>query len=56
MAPVFVDGHKTVTLKGDTIAQDFERIVTDYVKMTYGGEAPTPQLKPERRSIGIRAV
>ncbi len=30
-APVFVDGKKTVTLRGDTIAEDFTRIVDDYV-------------------------
>ncbi|HBG50444.1 MAG TPA: 4-hydroxy-3-methylbut-2-en-1-yl diphosphate synthase, partial [Gammaproteobacteria bacterium] len=31
VAPVYVDGEKTVTLKGDTIAADFSRIVDDYV-------------------------
>jgi (E)-4-hydroxy-3-methylbut-2-enyl-diphosphate synthase len=30
-APVFVDGKKTVTLRGDTIAEDFTQIVDDYV-------------------------
>jgi (E)-4-hydroxy-3-methylbut-2-enyl-diphosphate synthase len=37
VAPVFVDGRKTVTLKGDRIAEDFQRIVTEYVEATYGG-------------------
>ena len=27
VAPVFVDGVKTVTLKGETIARDFQKIV-----------------------------
>jgi (E)-4-hydroxy-3-methylbut-2-enyl-diphosphate synthase len=36
VAPVYVDGEKTVTLKGDTIAQDFQRIVEEYVRATYG--------------------
>lgn len=36
VAPVYVDGEKTVTLKGDTIAQDFQRIVDDYVVKNYG--------------------
>ncbi len=31
MAPVYVDGVKTVTLKGDAIAEEFQRIVEDYV-------------------------
>ena len=36
VAPVYVDGEKTVTLKGDTLADDFTQIVEDYVKSTYG--------------------
>ncbi|HWT71284.1 MAG TPA: flavodoxin-dependent (E)-4-hydroxy-3-methylbut-2-enyl-diphosphate synthase [Oxalicibacterium sp.] len=35
-APVFVDGEKTVTLRGDNIAQEFHAIVLDYVKRRYG--------------------
>jgi (E)-4-hydroxy-3-methylbut-2-enyl-diphosphate synthase len=35
-APVFVDGVKTVTLRGDTIAEDFHALVEDYVQRTYG--------------------
>ncbi len=35
VAPVYVDGEKTVTLKGDTIAQEFQRIVDDYVVKNY---------------------
>jgi (E)-4-hydroxy-3-methylbut-2-enyl-diphosphate synthase len=37
VAPVFVDGVKTVTLKGDRIAEDFQRLVDDYVLSHYGG-------------------
>jgi (E)-4-hydroxy-3-methylbut-2-enyl-diphosphate synthase len=40
VAPVYVDGVKTVTLKGDTIAEDFQRIVEEYVRATYGRGAP----------------
>jgi (E)-4-hydroxy-3-methylbut-2-enyl-diphosphate synthase len=36
VAPVYVDGTKTVTLKGDTIAADFQKIVDDYVQRRYG--------------------
>jgi (E)-4-hydroxy-3-methylbut-2-enyl-diphosphate synthase len=35
VAPVFVDGVKTVTLKGDTIAEEFQAIVEDYVQSHY---------------------
>ncbi|MGV8894189.1 MAG: flavodoxin-dependent (E)-4-hydroxy-3-methylbut-2-enyl-diphosphate synthase [Burkholderiaceae bacterium] len=35
-APVFVDGEKCVTLRGDHIAEEFQAIVLDYVKTHYG--------------------
>ena len=38
-APVFVDGEKTVTLRGDRIAEEFQTIVLDYVKTRYGNAA-----------------
>ena len=54
VAPVFVDGEKTVTLKGERIAEEFQAIVEQYVKDRYGaGAAPRPA-KP--KSIPIRAT
>ena len=41
VAPVFVDGQKTVTLKGEHIAEEFQAIVENYVRTRYG--APDPQ-------------
>jgi (E)-4-hydroxy-3-methylbut-2-enyl-diphosphate synthase len=38
-APVYVDGQRTVTLKGDGIADEFKQIVEDYVARRYGQEA-----------------
>ncbi|OGB23413.1 MAG: 4-hydroxy-3-methylbut-2-en-1-yl diphosphate synthase [Burkholderiales bacterium RIFCSPLOWO2_02_FULL_57_36] len=38
-APVFVDGEKTITLRGDRIAEEFQAIVLDYVKSHYGKQA-----------------
>jgi len=35
VAPVFVDGQKTVTLKGANIAEEFQKIVDDYVQAKY---------------------
>lgn len=35
-APVFVDGERTVTLKGDHIAEEFQVIVQEYVTRRYG--------------------
>jgi (E)-4-hydroxy-3-methylbut-2-enyl-diphosphate synthase len=34
-APVFVDGEKFTTLKGEGIADEFKRIVDEYVRTTY---------------------
>jgi len=56
VAPVYVDGEKTVTLKGDRIAEDFQRIVEDYVRATYGGEARAAHLSPARKTIAVKAV
>ncbi len=36
VAPVYEDGEKTVTLKGDNIAQEFKQIVERYVERRYG--------------------
>jgi (E)-4-hydroxy-3-methylbut-2-enyl-diphosphate synthase len=56
VAPVYVDGRKTVTLKGDGIAEAFERIVADYVQMKYGGGHATAGLVPERRTVPVKAI
>ena len=36
VAPVFVDGERTVTLKGERIAEEFQAIVEGYVHRRYG--------------------
>jgi (E)-4-hydroxy-3-methylbut-2-enyl-diphosphate synthase len=36
VAPVYVDGKKTVTLKGERIAEEFQSIVEGYVREKYG--------------------
>lgn len=38
-APVFVDGVKVKTLRGDRIAEEFQAIVDDYVRTRYGKNA-----------------
>jgi (E)-4-hydroxy-3-methylbut-2-enyl-diphosphate synthase len=35
-APVYIDGEKDVTLRGDTISQDFQKIVEDYIEKRFG--------------------
>jgi (E)-4-hydroxy-3-methylbut-2-enyl-diphosphate synthase len=56
VAPVYVDGEKTVTLRGDAIAVEFQRIVDDYVRATYGGEPRAAHLTPERKTIAVKAI
>jgi (E)-4-hydroxy-3-methylbut-2-enyl-diphosphate synthase len=46
VAPVYVDGEKHVTLKGDFIAEEFQALVQDYVARRYGaGAAPVTRRK-----------
>lgn len=54
VAPVYVDGAKTVTLKGERIAEEFEALVETYVARRYGGAAPAAAAG--KKSISIKAV
>jgi (E)-4-hydroxy-3-methylbut-2-enyl-diphosphate synthase len=38
-APVFIDGERVVTLKGERIAEEFQAIVENYVARRYGAAA-----------------
>ena len=40
VAPVFIDGERGVTLKGEHIAEEFQAIVDNYVKNRYGAAVP----------------
>ncbi|MCC7152161.1 MAG: flavodoxin-dependent (E)-4-hydroxy-3-methylbut-2-enyl-diphosphate synthase [Rubrivivax sp.] len=35
-APVFIDGQKALTLRGENIAEDFHRLVEDYIERRFG--------------------
>jgi len=35
-APVFIDGKKAMTLRGATVAADFQKIVIDYIERRFG--------------------
>lgn len=41
-APVFIDGEKRMTLRGDNIADDFKAIVDDYVERRYPKKSGGP--------------
>jgi (E)-4-hydroxy-3-methylbut-2-enyl-diphosphate synthase len=51
VAPVYVDGEKTVTLKGERIAEEFQAIVEEYVRSHYGEGAP-----PRTPARGLEAI
>ena len=36
-APVFIDGEKALTLRGSSIAQEFQQIVENYIEKRFGG-------------------
>ncbi len=55
VAPVYVDGEKTVTLKGERIAEEFQAIVEDYVQSRYGAGSAAPR-ESRLKSIPIRAA
>ncbi|MBS1180652.1 MAG: ispG [Proteobacteria bacterium] len=38
-APVFIDGQKAATLRGPTIARDFQALVLDYIEQRFGDGA-----------------
>lgn len=37
-APVFIDGEKSMTLRGETIAQDFQKIVENYIENRFASQ------------------
>jgi (E)-4-hydroxy-3-methylbut-2-enyl-diphosphate synthase len=39
-APVFVEGRKVATLRGDDVADQFKRMVADYIEQRFGAKAP----------------
>jgi (E)-4-hydroxy-3-methylbut-2-enyl-diphosphate synthase len=55
VAPVYVDGEKTVTLKGERIAEEFQQLVEDYVRTAYG-EGGRLRREAGKKSIPIKAA
>ncbi len=43
-APVYVDGRLLTTLRGDTIVEDFKKILNEYVQTRYGAGSATEEL------------
>ncbi|MBL8514525.1 MAG: flavodoxin-dependent (E)-4-hydroxy-3-methylbut-2-enyl-diphosphate synthase, partial [Betaproteobacteria bacterium] len=53
VAPVYVDGEKAVTLKGDRIAEEFQALVDDYVKKNFAPGA-APRVRSRKKEIPIK--
>ncbi|MBZ0163475.1 MAG: flavodoxin-dependent (E)-4-hydroxy-3-methylbut-2-enyl-diphosphate synthase [Notoacmeibacter sp.] len=45
-APVFIDGKKAATLRGDRIAEEFEAMVSAYVESRFGSGGERPRFRP----------
>jgi (E)-4-hydroxy-3-methylbut-2-enyl-diphosphate synthase len=56
VAPVYVDGEKTVTLKGERIAEEFQAIVEDYVRSHYGAGGSSAKRGSTLQSIPVRTA
>ena len=57
VAPVYVDGEKTVTLKGVDIAEQFQAIVENYVQHTYGDDGKARETQQSAiRTIPIKSA
>ena len=55
VAPVYIDGEKAVTLKGEKIAEEFQVLVDNYVQKNYAPGA-VHKNKSRRKEIPIKAV
>ena len=55
VAPVYIDGEKAVTLKGDRIAEEFHALVDDYVAKNYAVGA-TRKAQSRKKEIPIKQI
>ena len=56
VAPVYIDGEKAVTLKGDRIAEEFQALVDDYVRKNYAPGSEGPRHRLRKKEIPIKVV
>ena len=55
VAPVYIDGEKAVTLKGDRIAEEFHALVDDYVAKNYAVGA-VRVTRSRKKEIAIKQI
>jgi (E)-4-hydroxy-3-methylbut-2-enyl-diphosphate synthase len=51
VAPVFIDGERNVTLKGERIAEEFQEIVSNYVVRRFGSAAGVGTVADRQSSV-----
>jgi (E)-4-hydroxy-3-methylbut-2-enyl-diphosphate synthase len=57
VAPIYVDGEKSVTLKGERIAEEFQQLVEEYVQSAYGEGGRFRRDAPaKKKNIPIKAA
>ena len=55
VAPVFIDGEKAVTLKGERIAEEFQALVEDYVKKNFAAGSMRKSTS-RKKEIPIKSI
>ena len=45
VCPVFINGKRGPTLKGDNITEDFQKLISEYVEKRYGKVSLNPQIQ-----------
>ena len=55
VAPVYIDGEKAVTLKGERIAEEFQALVDDYVKKNFA-TGVVRKSKSRKKEIPIKVL
>jgi len=55
VAPVYIDGEKAITLKGDNIAEEFQALVDEYVKKNYAS-GTAHKTRSRKKEIPIKAI
>ena len=55
VAPVYIDGEKTVTLKGERIAEEFQALVDEYVKKNFA-TGVVRKSKSRKKEIPIKVL
>ncbi len=50
-APVFIDGKKVATLRGNNIAAEFQQMISDYVKQRFSQYQPQPTSTPKEANL-----